>query len=153
MRRTETDVAAPLLPSLEGLTAQFYEHCRREELSFQRCSRCGRWRHVPRLTCAGCGSNSWSWQRSSGRGGVVFSHTVIHRALHPGFDEAVPFVCAVVEMDEGVRMVARIVDLVADRTAVLVDAAVEVVYVHVADDVVLPAFRLSAAEVRGDGRR
>ncbi|GFM18687.1 nucleic acid-binding protein [Mycobacterium sp. PO1] len=84
---------------------------------------------------------------------MVFSHTVIHRALHPGFDEAVPFVCAVVEMDEGVRMVARIVDLVADRTAVLVDAAVEVVYVHVADDVVLPAFRLSAAEVRGDGRR
>ncbi|WP_094286152.1 Zn-ribbon domain-containing OB-fold protein [Mycobacterium lehmannii] len=152
MRRTETDVAAPLLPSLEGLTAEFYEHCRRQELSFQRCSRCGRWRHVPRLTCAGCGSNSWSWQRSSGRG-VVFSHTVIHRALHPGFDEAVPFVCAVVEMDEGVRMVARIVDLVADQTAMLVDAAVEVIYVHAADDVVLPAFRLSAAEVRGNGRR
>ncbi|MCV7027574.1 OB-fold domain-containing protein [Mycolicibacterium novocastrense] len=152
MTRTGPDVAAPPLPSLEGLTAQFYEHCRREELSFQRCSGCGRWRHVPRLTCARCGSDAWSWQRSSGRG-VVFSHTVIHRALHPGFDQAVPFVCAVVEMDEGVRMVARMVGVVADRTAMLVDAAVEVVYVHVADDVVLPAFRLPAAEVRGNGRR
>jgi uncharacterized OB-fold protein len=84
---------------------------------------------------------------------VVFSFTVIHRALHPGFDEEVPFVCAVVEMDEGVRMVARIVDEVADRTATLADAAVEVVYVHVADNVVLPAFRLSTAEARGNDRR
>jgi hypothetical protein len=56
-------------------------------------------------------------------------------------------------MDEGVRVVARIVDVVADRTAMLADAAVEVVYVHVADDVVLPAFRLSSAEARGNDRR
>lgn len=152
MTRTETDLAAPPLPSLEGLTAEFYENCRREELSFQRCSGCGRWRHVPRLTCARCGSNAWSWQRSSGRG-VVFSFTVVHRALHPGFDQAVPFVCAVVEMDEGVRMVARIMGVIADGTAMLAHAAVEVVYVHVADDVVLPAFRLSPAEGRGDDRR
>lgn len=152
MTRMGADVATPPLPSLEGLTAEFYGHCRRQELSFQRCSSCGRWRHVPRLACVGCGSNAWSWQRSSGRG-VVFSFTVIHRALHPGFDEDVPFVCAVVEMDEGVRMVARIVDEVADRTATLADAAVEVVYVHVADDVVLPAFRLSTAEARGNERR
>lgn len=148
---TQTDLAAPPVPFLEGLTAEFYDHCRRHELSFQRCSRCGHWRHVPRLTCAGCGSDAWSWQRSSGRG-VVFSSTVIHRALHPGLDEAAPFVCAVVEMDEGVRVVARIVGVVADRTGIS-DAAVEVVYVHVADDVVLPAFRLSAAEVRGNDRR
>ncbi|CAM3930119.1 Predicted nucleic-acid-binding protein containing a Zn-ribbon (fragment) [uncultured Mycobacterium sp.] len=84
---------------------------------------------------------------------MVFSFTAVHRALHPGFDQAVPFVCAVVEMDEGVRMVARMVGVVADGTAMLADAAVEVVYVHVAHDVVLPAFRLSAAEVRGDDRR
>ncbi|WP_396929049.1 Zn-ribbon domain-containing OB-fold protein [Mycolicibacterium sp.] len=148
---TQKDVAAPPLPSAEGLTAEFYAHCRRHELSFQRCSGCGHWRHIPRLKCADCGSSAWSWQRSSGRG-VVFSSTVIHRALHPGLEEATPFVCAVVEMDEGVRMVARVVDVVTDGTAPVAGAAVEVVYMQVADDVVLPAFRLSTVEGRSHDR-
>lgn len=94
------DVTAPPTPSLDGLSGQFYDHCRRHQLSFQRCSRCHRWRHIPRLTCAECGSDAWSWHISSGRG-VVYSSTVIHRALHPGLEDATPFVCAIVEMDEG----------------------------------------------------
>ncbi|ARV80160.1 OB-fold domain-containing protein [Mycobacterium sp. 050128] len=134
------DVTAPPTPSLDGLSGQFYDHCRRHQLSFQRCSRCHRWRHIPRLTCAECGSDAWSWHISSGRG-VVYSSTVIHRALHPGLEDATPFVCAIVEMDEGVRVAARVVDM-APGTALQAGAAVEVTYIDVTDDVVLPAFRL-----------
>ena len=38
--------------------------CKRHELRFQRCRDCGAWRHMPRESCAACGSFNWSWQRS-----------------------------------------------------------------------------------------
>lgn len=145
---SRTDVTAPPVPSADGLSGQFYEHCRRHQLSFQRCSRCGRWRHIPRLTCADCGSDVWLWHKSSGRG-VVYSFTVIHRALHPGLKDAMPFVCAIVELDEGVRVVARVVDM-APGTALQAGAVVEVTYIDVTDDVVLPAFRLCSLTENDD---
>ena len=78
------------LPRMDGFAKQFYEHCRNGELRFQRCTACGRWRHVPRNSCAGCGSWSWEWTPSSGRA-RVFSWTVVRRPMHPDFAEDVPY--------------------------------------------------------------
>ena len=59
------------------------------ELRFQRCAACGAWRHPPRVLCAACRSDQWSWEPSSGHG-EVFTWTVVHQPLHPAFVDDVP---------------------------------------------------------------
>ena len=88
------------------------------ELRFQRCQACGAWRHMPRESCAACGSFNWSWERSSGKG-QVFSWTVMHRALHPGFTPDVPYATVVIELAEGVRMVSHVFGLAPEQISAI----------------------------------
>ena len=95
------------LPRGEDFNGEFYRFCKDHELRFQRY--CGAWRHMPRESCQACGSN-WTWERTEGKG-QVFSWTVIHRALHPGFAEALPYAAVVVELEEGVRKLVPVDEL------------------------------------------
>jgi uncharacterized protein len=126
------------LPALEGLTAEFYAWCRRGQLRFQRCTDCGTFRHVPREICAECNSFAWEWAPSSGRG-TVFTWTVVNRALHPAFADAIPLAPVVVEMEEGVRLLANMVDCAPHELAI--GMPVEVVFEAVTPEVTLPRFR------------
>ncbi|MEB2286313.1 MAG: hypothetical protein B6D46_08160 [Polyangiaceae bacterium UTPRO1] len=126
------------LPSRHGLAGEFYAWCAKGELRFQRCSGCGTWRHVPREMCAECGSVAWAWERSSGRG-RIYTWTVVARALHPGFAADAPYAPVVVEMEEGVRLLGRMVDCPPAELAIAMP--VEVVFVAVAPEVTLPRFR------------
>lgn len=130
------------LPAMQGLSKEFYDWCKRGELRFQRCSRCGEWRHVPREMCAACGSFDWEWAKSTGRG-TVFTWTVVERPMHPAFADALPYAPVVVEMTEGVRLLSRVVDCTpADLE---IGMTVEVVFDAVTEDVSLPKFRRAAA--------
>ncbi len=126
------------LPLLEGLTGEFYAWCRRGELRFQRCRSCRAWRHVPREICAGCGSWEWDWEASSGRG-QVFTWTVVARAMHPAFRTDVPCAPAVIEMEEGIRLLSTVVDCTPDELEI--GASVEVRFDAVTPEVTLPRFR------------
>jgi uncharacterized OB-fold protein len=132
-----SDPFARPLPRLTGLTAEFFAWTAKHELRFQRCTSCGRWRHVPRLLCAACGSDAWEWARSSGRG-TVHTWSVTHRPMHPAFLQ-VPYATVVVEMEEGPRLMGWVRDVAPD--ALCVGMPVEVTFEQVADDVVLPMFR------------
>ena len=137
MSEPQTSIPQPL-PVLEGFAKDFYEGCQRGELLFQRCSDCGAWRHVPRELCPDCGSWNWEWQASSGRG-RVFTWTVIERALHPAFAEAVPFAAVVVELEEGVRLLSQVLDCPPDQLEM--DMPVDVVFEGVTAEITLPKFR------------
>lgn len=101
-----------ILPGTDGLGAEFYEHAARTgALHLQRCDDCGRWRHPPRIRCAACGSDAWSWQPVAGTG-RLFTWTVTHRAVDPAFAGELPYVVAVVELDEGPRVVGNVVDVI-----------------------------------------
>jgi uncharacterized protein len=93
--------------SSDGLAAEFYAHCARGELRLQRCAVCRRWRHPPRVRCAQCGSADWQWEATAGRG-AVYTWTVVHQALVPMFAEDLPYAVAVVELDEGPRLVTAV---------------------------------------------
>ncbi len=129
------------LPSLHGLAGEFYGWCAKGELRFQRCGACGRFRHVPREICAQCGSFEWTWERSGGRG-KVFTWTEVVRALHPAFGGEAPYAPVIVEMDEGVRMLSRVLDCPADALAI--GMPVEVSFVAVNESLSLPFFRRCA---------
>jgi len=129
-----------LSPEMDDLAVQFYAECAKGRLCFQRCRACGTWRHLPRHGCAACGSTDWEWAPSSGRG-RVFSWTVTHQAPFPGL--ATPYVVAVVETDEGVRMAAGLRGVAPEALAL--DMAVEVEMVAVSDTAAVPFFRATSA--------
>ena len=126
------------LPRGEDFNGEFYRFCKQHELRFQRCRDCGAWRHMPRESCQACGSFNWAWERAAGKG-QVFSWTVIHRALHPGFAAELPYAAVVVELEEGVRIVSHVLDLPVDQLRV--GLPVEVVFDDVTPEVTLPKFR------------
>jgi hypothetical protein len=104
-------------PSPSGPNAELYAHCARGELRFQRCEDCATWRHPPRVACARCGSERAQWALSSGRG-RLYSWTVTHQPLVPGFAEDVPYAVAVVELEEGVRLVSGLRGVALDELAI-----------------------------------
>ncbi len=134
---TETAYTKPL-PEMEGLSKEFYGWCKQHELRFQRCTNCATWRHVPREMCAACGSWNWEWTKSSGRG-TIFTWTVAARPMHPAFQADVPYAAVVVEMDEGVRLLSRVVDCAPE--ALRIGMPVEVVFEDVTPEITLPKFR------------
>lgn len=126
------------LPAMEGLTKQFYEWCSRGELRFQRCSQCSTFRHLPRELCAACGSFDWEWARSGGKG-TLFTYTIVARALHPAFAHAVPYAAAVLELEEGVRILGNVVDCPPDELRIGMPLRVD--FEKQTDSITLPVFR------------
>ena len=133
------DAPGPILSrELDPLSEQFYAECARGRLAIQRCAACRAWRHLPRHACAACGSPAWRWEPVSGRG-RVFSWTVTHQAPHPAFAGATPYVVAVVELDEGVRLVAGLRG--ASPAALRLDLPVVVDFEPVSETAAVPFFR------------
>jgi uncharacterized OB-fold protein len=126
------------VPAPEGLNADWYGYCHRRELRFQRCSACRAWRHPPRLLCPTCSSGDWTWEASTGRG-TVWSWTVTHQVYRPWWADAVPYAVLVVELDEGVRVVAGLRDL--EPSALALGLPVEVDFEPAGESLSLPVFR------------
>ncbi|MGA7760142.1 MAG: OB-fold domain-containing protein [Candidatus Binataceae bacterium] len=134
---TQSEYKLPL-PRMRGSAAEFYKFCNAHELRFQRCTDCAAWRHIPRDMCAKCGSFNFEWARSSGRG-TVFSWTVAAQPFVPQFAPLVPYAPAVIELEEGVRMVSWVTDVKPDELAL--GLPVEVAFDDVTPEVTLPKFR------------
>jgi uncharacterized OB-fold protein len=79
-----------------------------------------------------------AWEDARGTG-TVYTFSVVHRNDLPPFNERVPYVAAIVELDEGPRMMTNIVD--CDTDDVAVGMAVEVAFRTIDEDVAVPVFR------------
>lgn len=116
----------------------YWEGLIQGELRIQRCNTCSRAVFYPRAICPHCFSEQLSWIVATGKG-TIYSYTVAHQAFGPFAAEA-PFVVAIVELAEGVRMMTRIVD--APRERITVGTAVQVTFENVGEQFTLPYFRL-----------
>ena len=96
------------LPWANPTTRPFFEAARRRELVLQRCPRDGYF-FYPRSRCPSCLRDDWSWQRVSGFG-RVHSFTVDRVGHLPQLRELAPYALAIVELDEGPRLTARLVE-------------------------------------------
>ena len=90
-------------------TTYYWEHADRGELLLQRCNHCGRHQFYPRSICSHCWSEDLGWVQALGTG-RIWTFTVAHQPGHPAWTEEAPYVIAVVELEEGVRMLTNIVD-------------------------------------------
>lgn len=94
----------PLPDTDDPLTAPFWAATRDSRLTAQRCGRCSAFRWLPAPICPECLEPGGTWTDLAGTG-TVWSFTVYHRAMHPGFADLVPYTVAMVELPEGIRMV------------------------------------------------
>ena len=126
-------------PEPSPASAPYWEGLRRGRLLAPRCQRCQHLFFYPRARCPRCFGAELGWEELSGRG-RVYSCTVVRQPAHPAFVDDVPYVFAVVELDEGVRMPTNVVG--CDPEDVTPDARVVVELDVVEDELTLPLFRL-----------
>ena len=100
-----SDWARPL-PAPDGVSAPYWEAASRGELRIQRCPACGHRQFYPRALCTVCATDP-EWEPASGRG-VVHTFTVIRQNYARPFRDELPYVVAIVELDEGVRLTSNI---------------------------------------------
>ena len=132
----------PVFPPTPGPHDEyFWQGVRDRTLLLRKCSGCGALQHPPTPMCGECHSLEWDVQKATGRG-TVYTWIVSH---HPSQPDENPRIVALVELEEGIRLVSNLCDV--EPEAVRNDMPVEVRFVEFDGDVVLPQF----APVGGDG--
>lgn len=127
------------LPVPDEHSAPFFAATLRGELLLQRCGTCGRWMWPVRPRCIDCLGADVAWTPASGFG-TVYTFTIIHQIFHPGFAAAVPYNVAMIDLDEGVRMISHVADVANDELRI--GQPVEVFFEPVSAELALPKFRL-----------
>jgi uncharacterized OB-fold protein len=117
----------------------FWAACRRHRLVLPFCVPCGEYFFYPRPHCPGCGSRDVDWRPVTGRG-RLHTFCIQYRSGLPGFADAVPFVTAIVELDEGPRMMSFLTGVPADPAGIACEMPVEVGFLDLDGGVTLPVF-------------
>ena len=136
MMSTEVEYTKPL-PTIEPETEEFWKATKRHELFLQRCNACEEVIHFPRVMCYRCLSEDLGWIKSTGLG-TVYSFTIIHQVAHQGFEIEVPYVYAIIDLDDGARMISNVVNI--DPSAVEVGMRVQVTFDDVTPEISIPKF-------------
>jgi uncharacterized OB-fold protein len=130
-----TEVRRPA-PVLTDDNVGYWEALRDRELRIQGCADCGRLRHPPRPMCPHCGSLNKSMVLMSGRG-TVYSYSILHHPQASAFDY--PVLAALIDLDEGVRVVSNLVGV--DKDDIRIGMPVQVEFADAKDGWVVPVFR------------
>lgn len=121
----------------------FWAAAREERLTYQVCSDCGTATMYPKRLCPSCLGDTLSWADASGHG-EVYTYTEQVAGPPSGFEDLVPYVVAVIRLDEGIQMMSNIVG--PDAGSVLCGDRVTVAFHTVPEtDTVLPVFTLDRA--------
>ena len=124
-------------PSPTQTTQPFWDAAAKGQLIFQRCGECKKTQSTPRQFCTHCMAEGLQWETNKGLGSV-YTFTVNHRAANAHMADKVPYVVAVVQLDEGIRMMANIVDV--EPQAVRIGDRVRVRFLPLNDTLSLPQF-------------
>ena len=134
-----TERSKPLpRPENRGLTAPFWEAAKRHELVCQRCRRCASWIFYPREQCPHCFSQDLEYAPVSGRG-RVHAYTIVYQPAVAAFNEDAPYVFALIQLDEGPRMISNVTG--CEPRDVKVDMPVVATYDDVTPEWTLVKFR------------
>lgn len=126
------------LPIPDAESAEFWKAARRHELLIQRCKSCKEHIFYPRALCPNCLSLDLEWVRASGKG-RLYSYTVVRQAPRPAFEKDLPYVVAIVQLDEGPRLMSNLVGCKLED--IKVNMPVTVVFEDATSDVSLPKFK------------
>jgi uncharacterized OB-fold protein len=120
-------------------TRPYWEAARRHELTLPFCTACGAFFFYPRAVCPTCLSGALEGRRVSGRGRLL-TFTIVYRGPRD-FPLATPYVLAMVELDEGPRLMTNLIDVEPEPERLEIGLPDEVTFVDVNDEIGLPHFR------------
>lgn len=130
------------LPDVDNVSAVYWAAAASGELLFQECPSCGHRQFYPRAMCAACGGTT-DWRQASGRG-TIHTYTVIRQNWAMPFRELQPYVVAMIELDEGPRMMTNVTDVEIEH--VHIGMPVECYVVEVEPGLGLPFWRPAGRE-------
>jgi hypothetical protein len=130
------------VPIVNPWAKPFWQAAREGRLIIQQCKDCGRYIFYPRIACIHCSSGKVEWVEASGKG-TVYSYTVVESNAPSAFIQDMPYVIAIVRLEEGVQMLTNIIG--CDPYQVRCDMPVQVTFEKLDDEFTLPKFKPSTA--------
>lgn len=124
-------------PVVQPWAQPYWDAAREHRFVLQYCNSCARHIHYPRIACPHCSSEDLGWREASGRG-TIYSYTVVESNAPSAFIEDIPYVVAVIRLEEGVQMLSNVVD--CDPYILRCDQPVEVTFKALNDRFTLPCF-------------
>lgn len=134
------DTYSKPVPMPQPESDHYWDQAKNGKLVFQKCNDCDSVQFYPRVLCTACSSRSLDWIESSGRG-TLFTFSIVHVAPHPGFREDLPFITAIVELEEGVKMPSQVIGIEPDPELLHIGMQLEVAFEEITDSISLPKFR------------
>lgn len=126
------------LPIKTAENTRYWASAQQHALELQRCGQCSRFRYPPGPYCPNCLSDDASWQPISGRA-TVYSFIIVHQRYDPSFTDDLPYNVAVVQLEEGPRLVTNLVGI--PNGDITIGMPVQVTYDDVTEEFTLPKFR------------
>ena len=126
------------LPVITEETAPYWEYCKKHELRMQKCTQCSYIRFPISIVCPNCHSMESEWTKLSGKG-KVYSFIIFRQAYHESYKDDIPYVVAIIQLDEGPRMESNIIGCKVED--VKIDMPVEVCFNDVTEEISLPKFK------------
>jgi uncharacterized OB-fold protein len=102
----------------------FYEHLRENRLTTTECQDCGQVTWPPKIVCNECMSDSLKWVDFPPTG-TIYAFTIQEAGVPPGYET--PLVCALIDFDNGVRIISTLIDIDPDKVTVGAKVALKVV--------------------------
>jgi len=119
-------------------TKPYWDACKKHELHIQKCASCGHYQFYPRLYCTKCMSEKIDWVKASGRA-TVLSFTIVYRPVTQAFAAEVPYVVAMITLDEGPQMMTNIVGCPPEQ--VKIGMSVQVTFDDWTEEISVPKFK------------
>jgi uncharacterized protein len=128
------------LPEATPESKPYWDGLKAQRLMLPWCQECGKAHFYPRIACPHCSSRRLEWRQASGRG-TLYSFVINHRP--PPWRGKEPYVIAVVQLEEGPRLMTNLVGVSPDPAVIRCDARVEIHFEKIDEEITLPVFKPS----------
>lgn len=126
-----------VIPTPTPETQHYWDGAKQGELRIQACNSCSENYFPPRPFCPKCGSRDVKVVKASGKG-RLYSY-IINHLPSPGYTP--PFTVAIVELEEGVRLMTNLLEVEPDPAKIELDMPLEVTFEKLTDEISLPQFK------------
>jgi len=126
------------IPRVSESTRRYWEGCASHKLLLPKCRTCEEVFFFPNNFCPSCLSDDIDWIEASGKG-TVHTFSIVYRPPSPPFSGDTPYVVAMIDLEEGPRMMSNVVEITPEDARV--DMPVEVVFEDISEGIALPKFR------------
>lgn len=138
--RNDMELERPLPQPRTPEAKPYWDGLKEHKLMLPKCGDCSAVFFYPRAVCTECQSRNITWIQASGKG-KLYSFEILHRAFVREVKVPLPYVLAMIELEEGPRLLSNLINIAPDPKVIACDMPVQVVFQKLTDDVTIPLFQ------------